>query len=466
MEILESRSVLYERLEGLIEKNIANKEMIQNIQRKFMEKNMSLNAIVLLANGTLAPKELSFEELIAVTQAMYSTLKEESIKPDRFFKPEELAQFEGYVYIEEDKYYMNTIKLNEFREIKYNKVYSGYLTLKELYMIYKNRLYFYNYDTQRASDLKKIGTKDSEENIVRTKSVNEKSVEAVKDLFLKEDYVPDEISFNIRLLKGQKAQYSIKKYKDMKTIVDLTIQPEYDLSTNRATYLDLTDGFHRFLSAALAYRQHLEETGKELQGGLTVVITMMNVQDAARFVARKFIRNETNKEFVNAMSGTESIKLAKQIVDRFKCTKELKVVNTWDELRVYNAFATINDIDRVILECSKLDMDDVSAVDYYENEVSEIVDSLVIKLMNRFDSIEVFKKTDLRGKMIAGYIAIADRLRKEDKPRVYINDIVEYLYGLNETGEINKMKMVTANANLNTIYNYFYEMADETVKNA
>lgn len=466
MEILQSKNDLYENLKKLINENIDNEKLVRNIQKIFMEKNMSLNSFILLSNGTLEPNQLTLEELIAITQGIYDTLKNENIKPERFFKDEELAYFDGYIYVEEDNFYSNIIHLKEFREIEPNKVYSGYLTLEELYTIYVNRLFIYNLETQRAPELKKIGTKDSEDNIMKDKSVNPKSIEDVENLFLKKRYIPDEISFNLRLMKGKSPQCAITRYDNMKTIVDLTIQPNYDRNTNTTTYVDIVDGWHRFNGAVNAFSKHLKETGEKLQGGLTVVITMLNVQDAAEYVARKFIRNDTDKEFTKVMGNGSSIKVAKNLVDGFNFTNDLKIVNTWDEFRVYNAFATIADIESVITQCSKLDVDNPSDVTYFEDEVSEIVNSILTKLINKVGGVEEFKKTDLRGKMIAGYIGIADRLRQEERPRTYINSVVEYLYGLNATGEINKMKMVTANANLNTIYNYFYEMADETVKNA
>lgn len=228
--------------------------------------------------------EMKDEYLFWLIDGINYTLNVKIINIDDYFSESEIRQFSNmkYVFYKKEKY---PIVINDVKEVRDDQ-WVTVLSFNELKELYDKQLIIYNPNTQRELKQKMRDGVIYFVADVRTSSVNE-----IKNLLLNDEYIPDDLTFNLNL--------------DNPDI-------EFDIVGNKIIVtggqFDIIDGFHRF-------RACIEAKAINPDFNYNFVINIMNFDEnkANTYIAQRDKRNKINITFSKAIDSTSPTKI---IVDR------------------------------------------------------------------------------------------------------------------------------------------------------
>ncbi|WP_291566824.1 MULTISPECIES: hypothetical protein [unclassified Clostridium] len=436
---------------------INNTKLQRYLNNFFTSKGLSQNTVACLFDGTQNPEVLGKIERIAFAQGCYDILKWKDLKPELYFSPAELNEFDTFIVSDENEninkiFMKNVKKINDF-------TYQCYSTAKELYLYRKNSLVTYNKNTQRASKYKTIGTNNLK---VREASVNYDAVKNIEAAILEKKFFTNEIYFNVLIMEGKEPKFKYKKNFD--NIGDLTIEPFYDRSSNRLTYCNIIDGYHRFLAMTNAYIKHKEETGEDLEIGLCVMVTLFNEDQAKRFIAQQFKRSDTDEEYLRSLESSDFDEFATKLAQKINVLDK-NLSATYDEMK-FEEKLTYRTLLGDAIELTDIEVNQFQERVYTTEKMAVIINATIECLManKEFKTIKDVRKNSyfLDANMFVGYIAIANILKNYDYEK-YIIPLVESLCNLNEK-EVSQLKLNNKDCSVKKIYDYFENIAKEVVK--
>lgn len=445
------KSDLYKELNKIIETEYKNKAIMENINVKFMTKDINARGVISVWNEGKSVDELNDIELMAFTEAIYEILKTKELKLEEYFTENEILNYKSFVNYTEEGYVSDVIVAKYAKKLSDGTINCTF-TYKELYMMKKNSLTYYNKMTQRACDYKELGTTGYK---VKTNYIDRKKVDEIKALMKKEDYKADTIHFNIRLMSGKTPQVSWEDVDQEGNVGHLTIKPNYDFNSDTTTFVDRIDGNHRFNAAAEAFEEVLQEKGIELQGELICAVVMLDEVDARALVERLFKRSSTDEQWLRAMQNDDYNKFVNNICNKLRRLEREQITETWDEMKFEGAITN----KRILVDAvqkTDIQVNQMSVQAITSKKFAEYIDlELELLVEQSGKTLNELKETILKPHFFGGLIMLINELKNEGN-----DEVLEYLMAINEkilnnVSELESLKLDNKNVNNERVYNYF-----------
>lgn len=276
---------LEEKLKELITK--LDKQQIKKLNKEFLTKGMNPRTIQLLALGEKSIGDISDYEAIAI-------LKSSGIDSSLYFTDIKIANYEALITIDQT---IDTITIDNATKYS-NILFRGSSSIANVVKYYKNQLFLYNYETQRASKIVATNFGDVKKMILNHNNINEMVEKIVADKLI----IP-EIIINVRHMDEKTPQMYFET--DNGKNGKLIIRPNYEIESKNTTYVDIIDGMHRVLAYVKAYDKYIEETGLELEGEIPFCIVNVDVTRAKEIVDDTFKRTGTDINWTKSLENSD-----------------------------------------------------------------------------------------------------------------------------------------------------------------
>lgn len=452
---MKSREQLLFSLNDVIKKfnyNIDDKKKIRSIGIKFMQKGFSPDRIKQIISGSFPISGLDDDELCMLTVALYDEFKNSSIKPEDYFSKSEIDTLKDFVKLDEE---VNSFKLKAIKS-ENKEEYIGYISLYDIKKYFSNAILSYFYTTQRQAKYKT----NAAGNVMVMPNLNEKSVKEISDLMYDNNFESNTITLNVRRIEGK--QQNIKYDNDK---MELEVVVDYDETSDKETWLDCIDGWHRTNSAVWAVDRAIK-TNKTLTDELIVVVKNLNSSEARSFIAREDKRNKLDKNYAKSLDIRDLyISVAKGINDYGLDTDNVlknKIGETEKEVKFLDKYTTYNDI----VEGLKLTEFDFRN-SYYRKEniriiVENISDFLNYVIGKKYgDNVERVKEETifLHPKMFIAYISMCSVLNDKKIDKNIIEKMFDYIQN-NKDFIINEFGLNNKKIKNNMLYNHFNKLTN------
>lgn len=462
MKKIYSYKDLEKALVKTLDEECNNYQFRKHLNKSFSDKKLSLKipALLLDSDDLTDFNQLDTIEKITLINSIYTFYgeKAEVFKPSNYFSSSELTRWDTFLPTKElMESSINSIRFRNVIKIS-DSHYVCYMTLKELYLMKKNMLVRYNKQSQRKPNKKTIGTKGFK---VEEISLNQQAKDEIKMEFKKGKFTPNLITFNI-LVQDNKIP-NIEEDGN-----DIIVTPNYDRESDRTTYVDCIDGYHRFVAAYEAYREELDE-GRELEGGLIVSLVEMTIEEARGYVVREFKRSATDAKWLKAITETDYTKTADEIIKKIDLNPigisnfKDKIGIEYEDVKSFN-YLSYKDVFVEAIKLSKLHVS-VSSLRITEtNKIANILNIILTHLAYVYfnkDYKNMLKNSYLLDcNMFAAYILIADFIKDNENYEEMAIDVAEKLYSSNKYyKELRKdLSLNHKNYSTSKIFNYFKEL--------
>jgi hypothetical protein len=459
-----SQDNLNKELQEIIDKQFKNKELIRNINAELAKKNLNTNLIAgLFEDGSVKVKKLSQIEKIAVTKAVYETLKLEKVNYKNYFSDSDIIDYNGYMNVEKK---VTEIELNYLQKVdEYN--YVGRISYEQIYNYIKFILFRYNKLSQRAYKTKSAGTKGD---ITRVIDINQQNVDAMEELILKHKLEDTQIIVNVRLPEGDENFEPNYKFTpvDIKTpfIGTLYIKPNYELDSSTFTVCDMLDGFHRMLAVYQAVETYKDQNnGAILQGGLDIRVVMRTLSEAQEIIRQIFQRSDTNTEFLKGFEQGDYADFLNLVHDNSEILRNQIAINFNEHLM--NKTLTYKTILVDAIKLTDIPVEQKGKIRDISKKIASGIDELVesIKVKHFDNDLDEMKSNShlLDCNMFVGYLAISNAMRVLNNYDM-IDNIIDALYSIPET-DLKKLKLKNSpnTCNYKEVYNYFTNLVMEVI---
>lgn len=449
-------------IDNIIKNEYNNRELINKITQVFAKKGLSGKFI-----EGLFSEDIEFNNLndiilqIAFIEGCYEYYKEKklelqhSLDPIKWFNNKELMEY---------KTYMNTTEVRTELEFKNgikidNKNYVFYVPIEDIYSFIKNGLLPYKFETQREGKYKKIGNR-----VTRVISLNPKSVQEIAQLVKEGQYEEDMIILNALITDDNRIDYEEKKDGNA---YNLTIKPNYDITSPNYTIVNPIDGYHRLMGFFTAQSELISE-GKQVNAGLITKVVFRTVEGARKIVNMSFKRTDTNKDYTKAIEASDYNKFISDLEKECKFLKG-KIALTYNEYKAFDGMLTHNAVLRDTLEkCTEINVSEISESSRAIASIAETFDMLFENLIKKYGNVKNLIDTRLLldVNIFAGYLAIANILIKESKVKKFLalEKITEKLCTLTRE-DLNNLDLSKPKANVVPIYEYFSNLTKEIIEN-
>lgn len=449
-------------IDNIIKNEYNNRELTNTITQVFARKGLSGKFI-----EGLFSEDIEFDKLgdiilqIAFIEGCHEYFKEKklelqhSLDPIKWFNNNELMEY---------KTYMNTTEVRNTLEFKNgikidDKNYVFYVPIEDIYDFIKNGLLPYKFETQREGKYKKIGNR-----VTRVISLNPKSVQEIAQLVKEGKYEEDMIILNALITNDNHIDYEEEK---VGNAYNLTIRPNYDITSPNYTIVNPIDGYHRIMGYFTAQSELISE-GKQVNAGLIAKVVFRTVEGARRIVDMSFKRTDTNKDYRKAIEDNDYNKFISELENECKFLKG-KVATTYNEYKAFDGMLTHSAVLRDTLEkCMDINVSDIGESARAIASVTETFDMLFENLIKKYENINNLIDTRLLVdvNIFAGYLAIANILIKESKVKKFLalEKIVEKLCSLTRE-DLNNLDLSKPKANIMPIYEYFSNLTKEVLSN-
>lgn len=317
-----------EELENILEKMISayakDRKVVQKVTKELNKRNVLDGDVLSIFKLNTPISSLSLSFLYCFTQELFDATQEHKLDPEKHFTQLEIETADKWsqeVKTEEDKYpvvFKNVIKIQD-------NVWLTKLSAQELVDMFSKRILTYNPETQRPLKRKEFNDK-----IIERIDVNPKAVKKIKDLILKNNFIPNCITINV--LEDSDAQIE-EDLKEQSVIV-------YSGSIN------LTDGYHRFRGLVKAL---LENPNLEYTTG--VLLTYFDVEKAKDYIFQEQQHNPINYEYTKSINPDKisnqvvvKINEKKDSLLRGKITKDSIMLKTGQALVLHNILSDAIDL--------------------------------------------------------------------------------------------------------------------------
>ena len=294
-------------------------KFIQEVRRSFAQKGLDTNIPAMLFKNQMEVEDLEVNELICLTEFLYTTLSQERFNLKKYFSDMEISSYKVYQQPVKANAENKIVHIEEVRRVT-DIEYVVPMTAKQLTELRKNRQYAYFKDIQRCTKKEKLPNGE----IIEKINVNKQGIENLKSRFTdKERYiVPTEISLTILDVKNKNPQYQfIPQYKNTG---DLNIKVNFDIDSDEYTPLIINDGYHRLTAITDAYLEDESIADKQLIVGIHV-LTEVQAKD---LTADTFEQNTTDKQWIDSLKFTKENQIIDMLIQKSVFLSENNIVNS------------------------------------------------------------------------------------------------------------------------------------------
>lgn len=423
-------------------------EFQKQLTREYVNKSLNTRTIDRLFEGNMDTEDMELMEKICFCIVGYR-YGYDILDPKKYFNNATLQEYDTYMVQDTDV--ITELKLDHVRKIN-AKEYSGYITLRELYLLVKNRLLVYNKNIQRASRLVRL----SNGMTVKKTWLNNKGVKEIKERLIKGDLFTTNITFAVILKKNKTPLYRFNSNDG--TTGDLIVKPIFDLDSENYAPLNCIDGWHRTTAGRMAYEEIMEK-GEELKGGFNVSIFFMTEEEAKQYVADVFKRNETDTDFVKALENNDYTKAARKIIQKSSILMNNYAYN-YKEAKKLNKLTSITAIETAIRN-TDIPVENEIKSEVVTGDISKIIDLIVTEISTRAynGNIEEMKKGNLlKINSFIGYVVLANELIKEENYITKLNDLIDKIIRYENEGKFNDLKLESTKQGISNIIERFKEL--------
>lgn len=277
-----SPKTLAKELQDFLYEYRYDQDLFNELQKNLKKHEIFSKDILDVLNKRIEFKDLPTQELVLYAQIVFKVFSEAVLfDPRRYFKPAEIKNSQFYVRETREEYIKLPLVVHNVLRVDYD-AFLAILPAKLLVTMLNSSIITYNFDSQRNAKT----MADSNGRIVRAINVNQKSVEEIAQLMLKNEYLPDTITFN--MLQGSNED------QDELTIKGSTI------IINDGTQLDILDGFHRLSAMQVAL-----EINPDLELNFPVAFKNYDLQKAKRYVGQTNTFNVMPKAYVEHLRSQD-----------------------------------------------------------------------------------------------------------------------------------------------------------------
>ena len=414
---------LQTEIRKIILKDFDNYELKRLLNKRYIEKGFNPKDITLLFDEKKYIEEFDEMKTICISKTLYEYYNNnEKLNPKRYYSIPTLEMYKNYIITSE---VVDKIKINNVIKINQEE-YIGILTYEDIYKYMNASMFCYTLSAQRQPTYKKMGDK-----YVAVPTIDDKAVNSIAETTLKEQLESTQIILSYIIDDTHIPKIKFNPF--FENIGELIIEE----------VLSIIDGYHRVMGINLGVIRYLAETGKYLNGYITVKILISDLAKARANVVQSFKRASTSEEYLRSITQDDKSNFLDKIINISKTLKD-NIALTYEEAKA---------LDKLTYKTLLLDIVDKMNIDF--SNMSEVIIKSK-KISEQFDILYDFlKDEDLNINLNGILLWIAYQIVENN-----INEIDIYYNILELITNISKeqkaiWKLENKTIRLNLVINYF-----------
>ena len=417
---------LQTEIRKIILKDFDNYELKRLLNKRYIEKGFNPKDITLLFDEKKYIEEFDEMKTICISKALYEYYNNnEKLNPKRYYSVPTLEMYKNYIMTSE---VVDKIKINNVIQINQEE-YIGILTYEDIYKYMSASMFCYTLSAQRQPTYKKMGDK-----YVAVPTIDDKAVNSIAETVLKEQLESTQIILSYIIDDTHIPKIKFNPF--FENIGELIIEE----------VLSIIDGYHRVAGINLGVIKYLAETGKYLNGYITVKILISDLAKARANVVQSFKRASTSEEYLRSITQDDKSNFLDKIINISKTFKD-NIALTYEEAKALNKLTY-----RTLL----LDIIDKMSIDF--SNMSEVIIKSK-KISEQFDILYDFLKDEdlninLNGILLwIAYQIVENNINEID---IYYN-ILELITNISKEQKAT-WKLENKTIRLNLVINYFNQV--------
>ena len=417
---------LQTEIRKIILKDFDNYELKRLLNKRYIEKGFNPKDITLLFDEKKYIEEFDEMKTICISKALYEYYNNnEKLNPKRYYSVPTLEMYKNYIITSE---VIDKIKINNVIQINQEE-YIGILTYEDIYKYMNASMFCYTLSAQRQPTYKKMGDK-----YVAVPTIDDKAVNSIAETVLKEQLESTQIILSYIIDDTHIPKIKFNPF--FENIGELIIEE----------VLSIIDGYHRVAGINLGVIKYLAETGKYLNGYITVKILISDLAKARANVVQSFKRASTSEEYLRSITQDDKSNFLDKIINISKTFKD-NIALTYEEAKALNKLTY-----RTLL----LDIVDKMSIDF--SNMSEVIIKSK-KISEQFDILYDFLKDEdlninLNGILLwIAYKIVENNINEID---IYYN-ILELITNISKEQKAT-WKLENKTIRLNLVINYFNQV--------
>ena len=417
---------LQTEIRKIILKDFDNYELKRLLNKRYIEKGFNPKDITLLFDEKKYIEEFDEMKTICISKALYEYYNNnEKLNPKRYYSVPTLEMYKNYIITSE---VVDKIKINNVIQINQEE-YIGILTYEDIYKYMNASMFCYTLSAQRQPTYKKMGDK-----YVAVPTIDDKAVNSIAETVLKEQLESTQIILSYIIDDTHIPKIKFNPF--FENIGELIIEE----------VLSIIDGYHRVAGINLGVIKYLAETGKYLNGYITVKVLISDLAKARANVVQSFKRASTSEEYLRSITQDDKSNFLDKIINISKTFKD-NIALTYEEAKALNKLTY-----RTLL----LDIIDKMSIDF--SNMSEVIIKSK-KISEQFDILYDFLKDEdlninLNGILLwIAYQIVENNINEID---IYYN-ILELITNISKEQKAT-WKLENKTIRLNLVINYFNQV--------
>ena len=417
---------LQTEIRKIILKDFDNYELKRLLNKRYIEKGFNPKDITLLFDEKKYIEEFDEMKTICISKTLYEYYNNnEKLNPKRYYSVPTLEMYKNYIITSE---VVDKIKINNVIQINQEE-YIGILTYEDIYKYMNASMFCYTLSAQRQPTYKKMGDK-----YVAVPTIDDKAVNSIAETVLKEQLESTQIILSYIIDDTHIPKIKFNPF--FENIGELIIEE----------VLSIIDGYHRVAGINLGVIKYLAETGKYLNGYITVKILISDLAKARANVVQSFKRASTSEEYLRSITQDDKSNFLDKIINISKTFKD-NIALTYEEAKALNKL-TYRTLLLDIVDKMSIDFSNMSEVIIKSKKISEQFDILYDFLKNEDLNI------NLNGILLwIAYQIVENNINEID---VYYN-ILELITNISKEQKAT-WKLENKTIRLNLVINYFNQV--------
>ena len=417
---------LQTEIRKIILKDFDNYELKRLLNNRYIEKGFNPKDITLLFDEKKYIEEFDEMKTICISKALYEYYNNnEKLNPKRYYSVPTLEMYKNYIITSE---VVDKIKINNVIQIDQEE-YIGILTYEDIYKYMNASMFCYTLSAQRQPTYKKMGDK-----YVAVPTIDDKAVNSIAETVLKEQLESTQIILSYIIDDTHIPKIKFNPF--FENIGELIIEE----------VLSIIDGYHRVAGINLGVIKYLAETGKYLNGYITVKILISDLAKARANVVQSFKRASTSEEYLRSITQDDKSNFLDKIINISKTFKD-NIALTYEEAKALNKL-TYRTLLLDIVDKMRIDFSNMSEVIIKSKKISEQFDILYDFLKDEDLNI------NLNGILLwIAYQIVENNINEID---VYYN-ILELITNISKEQKAT-WKLENKTIRLNLVINYFNQV--------
>ena len=417
---------LQTEIRKIILKDFDNYELKRLLNKRYIEKGFNPKDITLLFDEKKYIEEFDEMKTICISKTLYEYYNNnEKLNPKRYYSVPTLEMYKNYIITSE---VVDKIKINNVIQINQEE-YIGILTYEDIYKYMNASMFCYTLSAQRQPTYKKMGDK-----YVAVPTIDDKAVNSIAETVLKEQLESTQIILSYIIDDTHIPKIKFNPF--FENIGELIIEE----------VLSIIDGYHRVAGINLGVIKYLAETGKYLNGYITVKILISDLAKARANVVQSFKRASTSEEYLRSITQDDKSNFLDKIINISKTFKD-NIALTYEEAKALN---------KLTYKTLLLDIVDKMSINF--SNMSEVIIKSK-KISEQFDILYDFLKDEdlninLNGILLwIAYQIVENNINEID---IYYN-ILELITNISKEQKAT-WKLENKTIRLNLVINYFNQV--------